>query len=378
MGLISWSVFVGILASILYMTARVKEFEMNEVKLAPPRPLTGRLAATSKNTLKSVDRLFEGQLVAPECQLFHKGALYSTSMAGPIVKIVDGKIVKSLEIFKHNPKCRSHGCSIPLGIRHWKEETFVFADAKLGIFTVDFKTETFKHIFHASTVIGDWSNTFADDFDFVANDSIIFSDMAPKCGLSGYMLCALEWSRDGRLIKVNLNTGAYEIVADKLISPNGVISHPDKQSVIVASTSASELIRVYNAGPKKGKVEVFADGLPGLPDNLRATSSGKTFWVAFYCSTVNGRLFTQWFAEYPSIRKYLAYYSEYLFALDTYTSSKHVIFIEMDFEGNVVSSYHDLEGRLKEMTNIIDDEKYFYFGSASQNCIRRALKPRVK
>uniref|UniRef100_A0A1I7RUB1 Str_synth domain-containing protein n=2 Tax=Bursaphelenchus xylophilus TaxID=6326 RepID=A0A1I7RUB1_BURXY len=216
---------------------------------------------------------------------------------------------------------------------------------------------------------------FADDFDFIDNDTIIFSDMNPKCGFEEFSLCFLELARDGRLIKLNLNTGAYEILADNLLSPNGIISHPDKQSIILSSTAASQLLRFYYAGPKKGNVEVFADGLPGLPDNLRATSSGKTFWIAFYLSSVGNRPLMQRFSEYPTIRKFISYYSDLLIPMNMYLASNHAVIIEMDFDGNVVSSVHELEGRLKALTNVIDDGKYLYFGSVHHNYIRRAKKP---
>ena len=36
--------------------------------------------------------------------------------------------------------------------------------------------------------------------------------------------------------------------------------------------------RYYLTGPKSGSLEVFADNLPGLPDNIRQSRSGG-FWV---------------------------------------------------------------------------------------------------
>lgn len=36
--------------------------------------------------------------------------------------------------------------------------------------------------------------------------------------------------------------------------------------------------RHYFAGPKAGKTEIFADNLPGFPDNIRQSTSG-TYYV---------------------------------------------------------------------------------------------------
>ena len=40
--------------------------------------------------------------------------------------------------------------------------------------------------------------------------------------------------------------------------------------------------RYHLEGPKKGSHEVFADNLPGMPDDLGASEDGKTYWVALH------------------------------------------------------------------------------------------------
>lgn len=50
---------------------------------------------------------------------------------------------------------------------------------------------------------------------------------------------------------------------------NGVQMHTDRQSVLVAQSMLSRILRYYIDGPKRGQVEVFIDALPGLPDNIR-------------------------------------------------------------------------------------------------------------
>ncbi|CAD5218569.1 unnamed protein product [Bursaphelenchus okinawaensis] len=375
MGLTFWTSFVVLLAAGLYIGINKIHFEHNVVKLTSTRELTGKLAQTSQNTIKSIDKVAEGQIFGPECLVIHKNAIYSANLDGSIAKIVDGKVVKKLELFKNNPACRQHKCSQPLGIRYWKEEKFVFADGTLGIFVVDFKTEQFKQVCTAGYVIGKWPIGFADDFDFIGENTIVFSDMNPKCGMRNFVHCFMEYSKDGRIIKLNLNTGELEIIVEDILTPNGVVAHPDKQSAIVASSVQSQLYRVYYAGSKKGNVEVFADGLPGLPDNLRQTSGGKTFWIAFYQSNVGGRPPIQVFSEYPSVRKVLNYFHHLLLPLEQLLFGNHVVFVEMDFDGNVVSSVHDPEGRLKVTTTVIDDGKYLYFGNLFTDYIGRALRP---
>jgi hypothetical protein len=88
------------------------------------------------------------------------------------------------------------------------------------------------------------------------------------------------------------------------------MQHPDKDSVLVAQCILSKIIRVYYKGPKKGKYEVFADGLPGIVDNLRESSTGKSFWIGIpHSANTNRRPLLQMLSEYPNVRRLLSYVS---------------------------------------------------------------------
>lgn len=79
----------------------------------------------------------------------------------------------------------------------------------------------------------------------------------------------LKRSNIFRLIQLNLRSRKASILLDDQFGFNGVQSHPDQQSVLVAQSMLSRIMRFYFVGPKKGKLEVFSDRLPGLPDNIR-------------------------------------------------------------------------------------------------------------
>ncbi|CAD5225348.1 unnamed protein product [Bursaphelenchus xylophilus] len=373
MGMLSWSIFIASLAFVIYVFIDLKDFEEYVVRLAPVRPSEGKLARTAKNTINNIEYVLKGEIVNPECQVIHNGAIYTGSVTGHLYKIVNDKIVKVIDVSKDNPKCKYNLCSVPLGMRYWKDEKVVYADAMLGIFVADFKTGEIKQVFTSRTYIGGWTHLFPDDFDFIDEETIIFTDMNPKCGFERHIVCFFEYIKDGRVITLNLNTGAWEVIAKDLLTPNGVVAHPDKQSALVSSTSASQILRIFYKGPKKGQVEVFADGLPGIPDNIRQSSSGKSFWIAFYESSVNGErpLYQRW-SEYPKLRKLLAMLPEHFrYISATLFSSKEKVIIEMDFDGKIVSSLHDPEGRLSYVTNVVDDGKDLYIGSVSLPYIRR-------
>lgn len=72
------------------------------------------------------------------------------------------------------------------------------------------------------------------------------------------------------------------ILDDQLLFPNGVQLSADKESILVCETSLARVIRhsISSNTDTIGKTEIFIDNLPGLPDNIRLTSTGN-YWIAF-------------------------------------------------------------------------------------------------
>ena len=59
-------------------------------------------------------------------------------------------------------------------------------------------------------------------------------------------------------------------------------------------------------GPKAGQSEIFADGLPGMPDNIRRCRSGG-YWVPLaLCHDSDGLFIRETIAAYPEIRRQMA------------------------------------------------------------------------
>lgn len=84
------------------------------------------------------------------------------------------------------------------------------------------------------------------------------------------------------MIRFDIETGKVRILDDQLSFPNGVQLSADKLSVLVCETTLARVVRHWIGGNSDtiGKTEVFIDNLPGLPDNIRLTSTGN-YWVAF-------------------------------------------------------------------------------------------------
>lgn len=62
------------------------------------------------------------------------------------------------------------------------------------------------------------------------------------------------------------------------------------------------LSRYYIKGEHEGKLEVFAQNLPGMPDNIRLSSKGG-YWVGFAAIRTD---FSDLSAQYPRARRFIA------------------------------------------------------------------------
>ena len=85
----------------------------------------------------------------------------------------------------------------------------------------------------------------------------------------------------------------------KIVEPNGVALGPDEAFVLVNETGSYRILRYWLKGEKAGTSDIFADNLPGFPDNI--TFNGKDrFWVAIYAPRT---AIADTLAPYPAARK---------------------------------------------------------------------------
>lgn len=93
---------------------------------------------------------------------------------------------------------------------------------------------------------------------------------------------------------------------DGLQFANGVFLSSEEDFIVVAETARNRLYRFYLKGPKKGTHDIFADGLPGMPDNLKPDGQGGLL-VPLVLTTDSGNpMITQVLGPFPLIRKLIA------------------------------------------------------------------------
>jgi len=60
----------------------------------------------------------------------------------------------------------------------------------------------------------------------------------------------------------------------------------------------------YFAGPKRGRREVFAQNLPGWPDNVRLSTAGNSFYVSLFgFRSEDTYSFFDSYGRWPALRK---------------------------------------------------------------------------
>ena len=157
----------------------------------------------------------------------------------------------------------------PLGIELMPDGALLVCDARRGLLRVD---------------PGDGAvESLADGFVFCNNaavapdGAVYFSDSSTRFGIDHWKAELFEHSGTGRLLRRD-PSGTVEPVLGGLEFANGVALAPDGSFVLVAETGAYRLTRLWLSGDKAGSTDVFAENLPGFPDNI-STGTDGLIWV---------------------------------------------------------------------------------------------------
>ncbi|UQI49358.1 SMP-30/gluconolactonase/LRE family protein [Streptomyces sp. HU2014] len=163
----------------------------------------------------------------------------------------------------------------PLGMRRLPDGELLVCDAYRGLLRVDPASGAVGTALSAAAgePLGLCSNVA------VTKDGTVFvTDSSRRFPLRHWKGDILEHSGTGRLVRWEPG-GPAEVVMDGLQFANGVCLAADESFLVVAESGAYRLRRLWLTGPRAGATDVFADGLPGFPDNLTTGPDGL-IWVA--------------------------------------------------------------------------------------------------
>lgn len=336
----------------------------------PPPPSCEPVAANPwgvNDTLRTVEVIGLGEVEGPEDVILDRNDnLYSGSRHGDIVRFL-APDYKKMEIFAH---IGGH----PLGLAFDRDDNLNVCVGGMGLYQVTPKGEVRKLTDETnrswSSVNDDSRLRLADDLDIADDGRVFFSEASRRYEMSEYAVDALESRPAGRIICYDPHKKATRTVIDRLRFPNGISMCDDGQSFLFAQTSAASISRYWFEGPKKGRIEVLIDNLPGYPDNINRASDGN-YWVALVGMRGPALDLAM---RMPGFRKRMTQRlpsDEWMFP-----NINNGCVCKITLEGKVLYSLWDPQGKNHPMiTSMREHKGYLYLGGLSNNRIGRYKLP---
>lgn len=309
---------------------------------APSAPaLHGPLAPNER--LRLSDLLAKGQVSHPEdTAMDRSGRLYTGTSDGWIVRFDEAGVPR--------PWVDTGGR--PLGMDFDQQGNLIVADAERGLLSVDPQGNIRVLTREAEGL----PFRLADGVDVGPDGHIYFTDASTRHRLADHQLDLLAMRPNGRLLRYNPQTGQTRVLLRNLYFANGVVVSPDGHYLLVAETPRYRILRYWLGGPEQGQAEVFADNLPGFPDNLDVDAAGH-YWVAMPALR---RPSLDFLHRHPWLKNLVARLPPWLRP----GPGEYGLVVALNHEGEIVTSLHDTRGDyLWGLTSARVHGDDLYFGS---------------
>ncbi len=281
--------------------------------VAPPSPVTA-----PNERLKGIE-WWAKQLIGPEAiTLDSEGRLVTGLKDGRVVRLVPGS--EQVELLADTR-------GRPLAVAFHPDGRLIICDAHSGLLALDAKG-TLETL---ATEEGGVKFALTDDLDIGRDGTIYFTDASSRHSIEKFTEDLLEHQTSGRLLKYDMTSRKVTKLADGFSFTNGVALGPDEQYLVVSETGTYQLWRIWLAGPKAGKKELFTDSLPGFPDNVRYSKQRHVFWVAIGSPR---KPEIDSLAHFPLVRKLITFLPEGLRP----APARHAYVLAVDEAGKPVES----------------------------------------
>jgi sugar lactone lactonase YvrE len=328
---------------------------VNSAAWQPPSPpaMTGKLAPNER--LQQADLLAKGQVFGPEDVAINKdGVLYAGTQDGLIVRLPPGG---KLETWVDTG-------GRPLGMTFDAGGHLIVADAWKGLLSI----APDKTITVLAREADGVPFRFTDDVDIAPNGDIYFTDASSRFSQPDYQLDLMEMRPHGRFLRYSPDTGETRVLLPDLYFANGVAVSPEGDYVLINETWKYRILRYWIRGPRAGTKEVFADNLPGFPDNLAVDKEGR-FWVAF--PTLRNAQMDS-LHPHPWLKDLVAKLPDAFRP----APQEYGLVAAFDRKGNILTSLQDTTGtHLQEITSVTPHDGHLYFGSLHNDRIGRLPIP---
>lgn len=306
----------------------------------PVAPLEGPYAPNDR--LSAADILDLG--MGPEdVELGPDGRLYTGLLDGRILSFTGAGDVRTF----------ADTGGRPLGMAFDGDGRLIVADADRGLLAIDPEG-------NIEVLVGaDDTLAFTDDLDIDRDGVVWFTNASQRYGVHDYMGDFLEASRTGQLMRHDLASGETDVVADGLFFANGIALGPDDAFLLVSETGTGRIHRFWIRGPRAGERDVFADNLPGHPDNL-SFNGRDTFWVAMPVLR-GGPL--EGLAGMPWLRRILGALPQSMLV----PPDRYALVVGFSVDGEPLQSLHWAGGELHSITSANEYDGVLYLGTIADD-----------
>lgn len=253
----------------------------------------------------------------------------------------------------------------PLGMVAEADGSLLVADAGRGLLSIDPNGV----IIPLSKSAGGVPLGFTDDVDHRAGDTLaFFTDASAKFPNPDYLLDMLEHRPHGRVVVQDLARQQSAVLFEDLYFANGIAVGPDGEWLLVAESGAYRITRFWLKGPKAGTREVFADNLPGFPDNLSFNGRDR-IWVAL--PSVRDPALDA-LSQWPSVRRMLANLPTSIRNLLGFHGTPHAFVLGFDLDGKLIANLqYQADDAYAPIMSVEEHGPWLYFGSLSESSIAR-------
>lgn len=317
--------------------------------------------------LRASEAIGLDQVEGPEdIILDREGRLYTGTRQGWILRF-SGERFERRELF-----ARIGGR--PLGLAFDRDDNLIVCAAGMGLYGVRPDATVFKLTDETNRtwwkLVDDSRLKLTDDLDIAPDGKIYFSEGTTRYDMTTWPVDGLEGRGSGRLVCYDPATRKTRTVVHNVVFCNGVCLSHDARSILFCETFGLRLKRYWIEGPKRGKVEVVIEGLPGSPDNINRSSDGG-YWLALVAMRAPVYDVAM---RMPGFRMRMIKelpFDEWLFP-----GINNGCIVKLDADAQPVESYWDPGGESHPtLTSMREDRGYLYLGGLENNRIGRIRLP---
>ncbi|MFI1258260.1 SMP-30/gluconolactonase/LRE family protein [Streptomyces netropsis] len=280
--------------------------------------------------------------------------------------VADGRILRvGITTGRVEEVARTRGR--PLGMHLLPDGRLLVCDAYDGLLRVDPATGTVETVLTAAA--GEPLN-LCSNVTVTRDGTVFVSDSSRRFPLHHWKGDILEHSGTGRVIRW-VPGSAAEVVVDGLQFANGLCLAPDELFLVMAESGAYRLRRLWLTGDRAGATDLFADRLPGFPDNLTTSRDGLVWAALAALAGPRNALLDTLHRHHPALRRALWALPGAL--LPDPRRTTHIQ--GRDAQGRLV---HDLRRRAHNYhlaTSALEHDGTLYLGSLVEPAIATAPLP---